>query len=101
MLLPAFVVKWCVVQPLHWLTVLLTTMVLYLVPAMVPPYLESMDYLLQVTLNEHSFDMRETIRDFPMILDAEENMETCFRRRQRALAAAAGPRGWQRGASKV
>jgi hypothetical protein len=85
LLLPAFVVKWCVVQPLRWFTVILTRILLYLVPALVPPYLESIDYLLQVTQNEHSFDMRETIRDFPMILEAEETLVVCFRRRRALL----------------
>lgn len=96
LLLPAFVVKWCVVQPLHWFTVVLTSILLYTVPALAPPYLESIDYLLQVTRNEHSFDMRETLRDFPMILEAEESMEVCFRRRRALLQAQDAVRGRRR-----
>jgi hypothetical protein len=50
--------------------------------------LESIDYLLQVTLEEHTFDMTETVRDFPGILSVEESMEDCFRRRRKLLASA-------------
>jgi hypothetical protein len=55
----------------------------YLVQLVLPPYLESIDYLLQVTLNEHTFDVKETIQDFPNLLHVEETMEECFRRRRR------------------
>ena len=51
--------------------------------SMVPPYLESMDYLLQVTVREHTFDMTETIADFPNVLRVEETVDECFRRRRR------------------
>jgi len=91
MLLPAFLVEWCVVRPLHWFTVILTTLLgLVCLPA--PPFLESIDYLLQVTLDEHTFEMRETVRDFPMIRQAEESMECCFRRRKAQLEADAAKR---------
>ena len=86
LLLPGVAVKWCVVIPFHWFTVILSSVLLYFVPALAPPFLQSIDYLLQVTLNEHSFDMRETERDFPIIRTAEESMETCFRRRSAQLA---------------
>jgi hypothetical protein len=49
------------------------------------PYLESCDYLLQVSAQEHSFDCRKFAREFPDILNGEETFEECFRRRRRQL----------------
>jgi hypothetical protein len=83
MLVPILLVEWCVVRPLHWLTVLLTTVLGF---ASIP-ILESVDYLLQVTLDEHTFDMTETVHDFPEILQVEESMEECFRRRRALLVS--------------
>jgi hypothetical protein len=85
LLIPHVLIEYGVVRLLHAVTVFLqmlhyqyrTTIFPYL-----PPYIESIDYLLQVTLNEHTFDMKETIKDFPSILHLEETMEECFRRRR-------------------
>lgn len=48
------------------------------------PYLESVDYLLQVTGNEHSFDMTAVQTDFPQLSILEETIEGCFQRRKNA-----------------
>jgi hypothetical protein len=47
------------------------------------PFMESLDYLLQVTIHEHTFDMKETIEHFPELLQLEETMLACFQRRRR------------------
>jgi hypothetical protein len=44
------------------------------------PYLESVDYLLQVSAREHSFDCSRFATDFTEIVSQEETFETCFRR---------------------
>jgi len=49
------------------------------------PYLQSIDYLLQVSMAEHSFDLSLVQRDFPQLLEMEESIEDCFRRRRRIL----------------
>lgn len=81
-LLPLFVVKYGVVKVCHILTEVLRSI---LPSYLMPPYLESIDYLLQVTLHEHSFDMKETLSDFPKIVTLEETIEGCFRRRRASL----------------
>lgn len=48
------------------------------------PYLESVDYLLQVTCNEHSFDMTAVQTDFPQLSILEETIKGCFQRRKNA-----------------
>jgi hypothetical protein len=81
-LLPLLVVKYGVVTVCHiWTELLRSTLPSYLMP----PFLESIDYLLQVTLHEHTFDMKETVQDFPAIVQLEETMEDCFRRRRALL----------------
>jgi len=85
--LPAWWVEWCFVRPFHWCTVVCTVVLRRILRLPMPPFLESIDYLLQVTLDEHTFDMRETIKDFPMIRQAEESMDVCFRRRRAQLEA--------------
>jgi hypothetical protein len=81
-LLPYVLVKYGVVMVFHFWTILLRSM---LPSYIMPPFLESIDYLLQVTVHEHTFDMNETLQDFPMIVHLEETMEDCFRRRRAVL----------------
>jgi hypothetical protein len=80
--LPTFLVKYGVVLPFHFWTVLLQTI---LPEVLTIPYVESIDYLLQVTINEHTFDMKETIQDFPELIHVEETMDECFCRRRKML----------------
>jgi hypothetical protein len=47
------------------------------------PYVASIDYLLQVTVHEHSFDMTAIATDFPQLAQYEETIYECFRRRRR------------------
>jgi hypothetical protein len=47
------------------------------------PFLESVDYLLLVTLNEHSFDQQLVQQDFPELHSREETILQCFERRRR------------------
>ncbi|GAX28754.1 hypothetical protein FisN_25Lh189 [Fistulifera solaris] len=47
------------------------------------PFLESIDYLLIVTLNEHSFDQTLVQKDFPELISREETILQCFERRRR------------------
>lgn len=49
------------------------------------PFMESIDYLLLVTLEEHSFDQRLVQHDFPELLSREETILQCFRRRRSQL----------------
>jgi hypothetical protein len=74
--IPAWTVQW-VVATVHWLA--LTRIAKHV------PYLESVDYLLQVSAREHSFDCSRFAADFTELVSQEENYETCFRRRQRQL----------------
>lgn len=48
-------------------------------------YLEHVDYLLQVTIKEHSFDLTAVQTDFPKLLEMEESIYECFRRRRKLL----------------
>ena len=88
-LIPSRLIEYGVVKLLHIVTSLIQMLHSYcrnvpiVIPFIPPPYLESIDYLLQVTLNEHTFEMKETIQDFPNIVLFEETMEECFRRRRR------------------
>lgn len=75
---PSWLVRWGFVEPWHWCTVFVVACVSSQVL-----FLESIDYLLQVTTQEHSFDMKETLADFPEILQLEETMLACFQRRRR------------------
>jgi hypothetical protein len=74
--IPAWTVQW-VVATVHWFA--LTRLAKHV------PYLESVDYLLQVSAREHSFDCSRFAADFTELVSQEENYETCFRRRQRQL----------------
>lgn len=47
------------------------------------PFLESVDYLLRVTLEEHSFDQRLVEKDFPELRLREETILECFQRRRK------------------
>jgi hypothetical protein len=76
--LPHWLVLYGFVLPFRWCTMVLTTLV-----SSKLPYVESIDYLLQVTVNEHSFDLTDTVRDFPDIVKLEETMQECFARRRR------------------
>ena len=81
-LLPLFIVQYGVVAVCHiWTLVFRSRLPSYLMP----PFLESIDYLLQVTRHEHTFDMKETLQDFPKIVQLEETMEACFQRRRALL----------------
>lgn len=82
--IPSGLVEWCVVRPLHWFTRVIKAVTSRWHASV--PFLESVDYLLQVTRDEHTFDMTETIHSFPGILGVEESMEECFRRRRKILA---------------
>lgn len=46
------------------------------------PFLQSIDYLLQVTRQEHSFDVSLVGAAYPGVVAQEESMVECFRRRQ-------------------
>ena len=46
------------------------------------PYLQSVDYLLQVTTTEHSFDCSAVATDFGRSIE-EESILACFERRRR------------------
>ena len=46
-------------------------------------YLESLDYLLQVTRQEHSFASSAVRQDFPELRHQEETILACFRRRRK------------------
>ena len=46
------------------------------------PYIQSVDYLLQVTLQEHTFDLSLVAAAYPGVAAKEETMEECFRRRR-------------------
>ena len=48
-------------------------------------FLDSIDYLLQVSYRDHCFDNSAFVADFPEIVDQEETIEECFRRRQKVL----------------
>jgi hypothetical protein len=48
-------------------------------------YLAHVDYLLQVTVKEHSFDLTAIQTDFPQIAQLEESIHDCFRRRRKML----------------
>jgi hypothetical protein len=74
--IPAWTVQW-LVAAVHWLA--LTRMAKHV------PYLESVDYLLQVSAREHSFDCSRFATDFTELVSQEETFETCFRRRQQQL----------------
>lgn len=52
------------------------------------PFLESIDYLFLVTLEEHSFDQRLVQQDFPELLSREESILECFIRRRTELFTA-------------
>ena len=54
------------------------------------PFLQSIDYLLQVTKNEHSFDLTAVQRDFPELPRLEETIVECFERRHRQLQVRSG-----------
>lgn len=47
------------------------------------PYLAAVDYLLQVSTKEHSFDLSRCRRDFPKL--KEESFDECFARRRKNL----------------
>lgn len=47
------------------------------------PFVASIDYLLQVSTKEHSFDLSRVSHDFDF---PEESLTTCFRRRRKALS---------------
>jgi hypothetical protein len=68
--IPVWLVR-AFVEAVHWITSWLQL-----------PYLESVDYLLQVSYREHSFDCSDFVRDFPEIVNQEETIEACFRRRK-------------------
>jgi hypothetical protein len=51
------------------------------------PFVESVDYLLQVTVHEHSFDLTAISTDFPQLSQHEETIYECFRRRRQLLKA--------------
>uniref|UniRef100_A0A7R9WTB5 Uncharacterized protein n=1 Tax=Craspedostauros australis TaxID=1486917 RepID=A0A7R9WTB5_9STRA len=57
------------------------------------PYLDAADYLLQVASREHSFDCSKMKADFPTLVDHEESIVQCFRRRRRWLMLQQRKRG--------
>lgn len=79
------------IQYYLWIPLVLVKVVLALVhflaqvfPSM--PYLQSIDYLLQVSGGEHSFDNTAIMEDFPELREHEETIEACFRRRKATLS---------------
>jgi len=73
---PTWVVR-CFVDAIHWLAMSIQPRL---------AFLESVDYLLQVSYRDHSFDNVTFLADFPEILGEEETIEHCFRRRQRLFS---------------
>lgn len=78
LVVPYWFVKWFVVWPLQVITVMVS-------PFLSIPYLESINYLMQVTTAEHTFDLSETHEDFPELLHLEESILECFLRRKQML----------------
>ena len=72
--IPAWVVDCCVAL-VHWIAGYNNYLRL--------PYLDSVDYLLQVSSREHSFDCRRFQKDFPNL--KEESILECFLRRKLCL----------------
>lgn len=77
LLVRAWMVHYFVVVPVHWLACVIAL-----------PYLHSLDYLLQVTVEEHTFDNSETATDFPRLIQVEESIAGCFARRRSILHSA-------------
>ena len=75
LLVSDWMIQYFVVKPIHWLACIIITI----------PYLQSLDYLLQVTVEEHTFDNSETATDFPRLLQVEESIAQCFARRRSLL----------------
>jgi hypothetical protein len=46
------------------------------------PYVDALDYLLQVSSREHSFDCSKLAQDLPYLAKTEESMWECFARRK-------------------
>jgi hypothetical protein len=78
--LPHWLVLYCFVIPFHWCAIFFSKLLPWNLP-----FLESLDYLLQVTIHEHTFDMKETVEHFPELLQLEETMLACFQRRRRMM----------------
>jgi len=70
-MIPAVLVKWFV-EMVHFLALKWPQL----------PYIQSVDYLLQVTLQEHTFDLSLIGAAYPGVAAREETMEACFRRRR-------------------
>ena len=76
-----------------WIPLFVVEFVLWLVHSLAflfpwVPYLESIDYLLQVSANVASFDNAAVRKDFPGLASQEETIVTCFERRRHYLKAA-------------
>lgn len=80
MLIQYILLKWLFILPFHYMTVILSSSYIG-----IPPYIQSIDYLLQVTNHEHTFDMSETIKDFPNLINIEETIFDCFQRRRQII----------------
>jgi hypothetical protein len=80
LLIPWILVSWCF-RFLHFIT-LVTQAAASFFRLHMPPFLECFDYLMQVPLNEHTFDNTPVLHDFPEIVDLEASIETCLRRRR-------------------
>ena len=68
----------CLVAMIHWMAT--ETLLSRLMP-----FLESIDYLLQVSSREHTFDNTLFKTDFPQLSRMEESIPECFVRRRRFL----------------
>jgi hypothetical protein len=68
--IPVWMVR-AFVKAVHWITSWFPLL-----------YLESVDYLLQVSYREHSFDCSDFVQDFPEIVNQEETIESCFWRQK-------------------
>lgn len=78
---------------LHWYSCLFTPFCIYVafiyilsqitgILGSILPYAHATDYLLRVSLLDHSFDNSRFLRDFPEIRKLEITVEECFRNRR-------------------
>lgn len=77
-------IQWAIWIPVILVKVIVTLVHLLAAVFFFLPYVQSVDYLLQVSAREHSFDCGKFEREFG-ISAHEETIEECFRRRRRQL----------------
>eukprot|EP00797_Seminavis_robusta_P026340 Sro477_g150750.1 n/a (470) ;mRNA; r:24886-26607 len=77
--IPVWVVAW-ITALIHWFASICNRWKVRL------PYVDAMDYLMQVASREHSFDCSMFGDDFPNFQEQEETILECFIRRKEILA---------------